>query len=427
MALAAAGVVLEATLRSSQLDAVDASLGTRAGDIEALLEGNALPSDLDVGRDDVVQVVDADGNIIAAGQNAADEPIFAEPPSAESFTARVQQLGRESYRFRIETDRRTGSTIIVGTELDQVNAVGNDTRNAFLLAFVMLTVFVGVVVWIVIGRALHPVEAMRAEAADIGGNELHRRIPTPETDDEIGHLATTMNDMLDRIEASNRAQARFVSDASHELRTPIAIIRHQLEIALREESPDVLRAVAADVAEENLRMQRLVDDLLLLARHDRPHDNPGQQQNSNPLVDLDDIVLDQAQRNPATATIDTSHVSAGQVRCNPDHLVQVVRNLLDNALRHATSSVAVIVGEQDGVVVLHVDDDGDGIAPGDRQRIFERFGRTDEARARHHGGTGLGLAIAADLVSRYNGSISVDTSPTLGGARFTVTLPSARH
>lgn len=424
LALTAAGVALDAALRSSQLDAIDAALDTRAGDIETLLEGNALPSNLDVGRDDIVQVIDTDGNIVAASPNAIGQPLFLEQPDADSFTAHVEPLGSKEYRFHIETDRGTGSTIIVGTELDQVDAVGDDARNAFLLALPLLTLFVGAVVWVVIGRALHPVEAMRAEAADIGGNELHRRVPSPGTDDEIGNLATTMNEMLHRIEASSNAQARFVSDASHELRTPIAIIRHQLEIALREENPDVLRAVAADVSEENLRMQRLVDDLLLLARHDRPDDHP---HDTSPLVDLDVIVLEQAQRNSATTKIDTCRVSAGQVRCNPDHLVQIVRNLLDNALRHTASTVALTVREQGPIVVLHVDDDGTGIAPSDRQRIFERFARTDDARTRHHGGTGLGLAIAADLIGRYDGKITVEDSPILGGARFTVTLPNARQ
>ena len=114
------------------------------------------------------------------------------------------------------------------------------------------------------------------------------------------------------------------------------------------------------------------------------------------------------------------------MRCNPDHLVQVVRNLLDNALRHAAGTVAISVQEQGPVVVLHVDDDGDGIAPEDRQRIFERFARTDDARARHLGGTGLGLAIVADLIGRYDGEITAEDSPILGGARFTVTLPNAR-
>jgi signal transduction histidine kinase len=424
VALAAVGIALEAVLRASQLDAIDASLDTRAGDIESLLEGDALPFSLDVGRDDIVQVIDANGNIVAASPNATDQLLFADLPDEETFTASIERLRSDDYRFHVETDRRSGSTIIVGTELDQVDAVGSDTRTAFLLALPLLTAFVGAVVWVVIGRALRPVEAMRSEAADIGGEELHRRVPSPETDDEIGHLATTMNEMLDRIEASSLAQARFVSDASHELRTPIAVIRHQLEIGLREDHPDVLRAVAADVAEENLRMQRLVDDLLLLARNDG---SDNESHGTNPLVDLDDIVLELAQRSSAATTIDTSRVSAGQVRCNPDHLVQVVRNLLDNALRHAEGQVAVTVEDRGPSVVLHVDDDGAGVEPADRERIFDRFARTDDARTRHLGGTGLGLAIASDLIHRYRGTIVVGDSAALGGARFTVTLPNARN
>lgn len=422
LALAAAGVAIDAALRSSQLQAVDASLETRAGDIESLLEGSALPSDLDVGTGDVIQVIDAEGNIVAASRNATSEPLFAQP-EVGVFTVRIEQLDSEDYRFFIENDRRSGSTIIVGRALDQVDAVGADTRNAFLLALVLLTFFVGCVVWVVIGRALQPVEEMRAEAADIGGSELHRRVPSPGTDDEIGQLASTMNEMLDRIEASSEAQARFVSDASHELRSPISVIRHQLEIALREGSPEALQLAASEVLEENLRMQRLVDDLLLLAQEDSAYNH---QQVVSPLVDLDDIVLEEARLSRPTAKIDTSQVSAGQVRCNPDHLVQVVRNLLDNALRHAKSAVALTVEGQGPFVILHVDDNGSGVDPSDRKRVFERFARTDGARARHGGGTGLGLAIASDLVHRYGGDIAVSESPTLGGARFTVTLPNAR-
>ena len=423
VALATVGLALNAALRSSQVDAVDAALGTRASDIESLLESNALPSNLDVGRNDIVQVIDTNNNIVAASPNARDQLLFLKQPDAESFTTRIKALESKEYRFHIETDRRSGSIIIVGTELDQIDAVNDEIQHAFLLTLPLLTIFVAGIVWIVIGRALHPVEAMRAEAADIGGSELHRRVPSPGTGDEIGNLAITLNDMLDRIEAANQAQAQFVSDASHELRTPIAIIRHQLEIALREKNPDVLRAVVVDISEENLRMQRLVDDLLLLARHDTP-DN--RQHMTSQLVDLDDIVLEQAQHATETTEIDTRRVSAGQVRCNPDHLIQIVRNLLDNALRHAATCVALTVEEQGAVVALHVDDDGKGIAPADRERIFDRFARTDEARARHLGGTGRGLAIVADLVSRHGGEITVKDSPVLGGARFTVTLPNAR-
>lgn len=234
-----------------------------------------------------------------------------------------------------------------------------------------------------------------------------------------------MNAMLDRLEVSSTAQAQFVSDASHELRTPIAVIRHELEVGLRADDDSTLREIAVEVLLEDLRMQRLVDDLLLLARRDG---RAGQAHRAvRSLIDLDDIAGQEARRVATDKTVVTSGISAGQVRGDPDHLTRVVRNLLDNALRHATSQVAVAVtSTDDGRVLLTIDDDGAGVAAGDRERIFERFGRLDEARARDDGGSGLGLAIVAGIVADHGGTVSVETSPTLGGARFTVGLTDAR-
>lgn len=198
-----------------------------------------------------------------------------------------------------------------------------------------------------------------------------------------------------------------------------------------EEALDVARAapspnwdgVAASVLEENDRMQRLVDDLLVIARVD----GGVERRDSWTLVDLDDVVLDEAKRLPATTRIDLSEVSAGQVRGDTEQLRRVVRNLLDNALRHAESAVAVEVRSSDGLVEMSVDDDGPGIAPDDRERVFERFVRLDDARSRRDGGFGLGLPIVLDLARRHDGAVGVSTSERLGGARVTVTLPDARR
>jgi signal transduction histidine kinase len=295
--------------------------------------------------------------------------------------------------------------------------------GALIIGLPLLVLLMGGMIWSVIGRALRPVEAIRTEVADIGGGDLHRRVPEPATHDEIGRLAVTMNAMLDRLEASNVAQARFVSDASHELRTPIAVIRHELEVALRSDDDTLLREVAGEVLDEDLRMQRLVDDLLFLARREGRSGAAAERRRA--LVDLDDVALTEAHRVHTTHTIDTSHISAGQVRGDADQLGRVVRNLLDNALRHARSRVQVSVSSEHGEVVLHVDDDGDGVAEHDRERIFERFGRADESRARDVGGSGLGLAIVAGLVEEHGATVDVGASP-LGGARFTVTLTDAR-
>lgn len=232
-----------------------------------------------------------------------------------------------------------------------------------------------------------------------------------------------MNDMLGRLEAGARSQREFVSAASHELRTPIAVIRHVLDVARRAPAPD-WDDVAENVLEEDLRMQRLVDDLLVIARTDSAARGARE---SWSLVDLDDLVFDEVQRVPAGKSVDLSRVSAGQVFGDEDELRRIVRNLLDNALRHAADSVAVEVTGADDQVVLAVEDDGPGIEPEDRDRIFERFVRLDDARSRRDGGFGLGLAIVSELVREHEGTIDASASQRLGGARLAVSLPDARQ
>lgn len=197
---------------------------------------------------------------------------------------------------------------------------------------------------------------------------------------------------------------------------------------MRGDDDAFLRQTAADVLDEDLRMQRLVEDLLLLARRDgRNGPVPTADHSLVDLVDLDDIALSEAGRVRTTKTVTTSNISAGQVRGSHDQLTRIVRNLLDNALRHAVDTVAISVTiTDDGLVQLTIEDDGDGVAHEDREKIFARFGRADEARTRDDGGSGLGLAIVAGLVSDHDGIIAVDTSATLGGARFTATLTDAR-
>jgi signal transduction histidine kinase len=228
--------------------------------------------------------------------------------------------------------------------------------------------------------------------------------------------------MLDRLEDAHQRQARFVSDASHELRTPIAVIRHELEVALATDDDDHWRDTARDVLDEDLRMQRLVEDLLFIARHEHA---PTNAVGSTELIDLDDLVVAEARRQ-RKISVDLSGVSAGQVRGNPDQLARVISNLLDNAVRHASSQVAAHVTTDNGRVTVEIDDDGPGIPEAQREAVFERFTRTDESRTRDDGGTGLGLAIARDIVTAHHGTISAQHSPWLGGARFTITLPDAR-
>jgi signal transduction histidine kinase len=225
--------------------------------------------------------------------------------------------------------------------------------------------------------------------------------------------------MLARLEDATDRQHRFVADASHELRSPLTGMRTQLEVDLEHPELADWQATEQDVLTDTIRMQRLVDDLLAIAiadasSLDAAHREP---------VDLDEIVLAEARRLHTThtaLTIDTHGVSGAQVEGNPDQLLRVVRNLLDNAGHHARSRVVVSLSESNTDVTLRVVDDGPGIPDADRERVFERFARLDDARGRDGGGAGLGLAIVHDVVVAHGGSVEVENAP---GAAFTVVLP----
>jgi signal transduction histidine kinase len=282
----------------------------------------------------------------------------------------------------------------------------------------MLVVVVGTAVWILTGRALRPVERIRKEVEAIRAQDLHRRVPEPTTGDEIERLARTMNAMLARLEAANESQRRFVADASHELRSPLASIRAQLEVSLAYPDRGDRTAIDQEMLTDTIRLQRLVDDLLVLSRADTTNGSATR----HVPVDLDDIVLREARRLRATTShrVDTTGVSGAQVVGDPDQLARVVRNLLDNAARHATSSIWVTLTEMDPGTRMTVTDDGPGIPPGQEKEIFRRFTRLDDARVRDHGGSGLGLAITHAIVEAHGGTISVENAP---GASFCVTLP----
>jgi signal transduction histidine kinase len=228
-----------------------------------------------------------------------------------------------------------------------------------------------------------------------------------------------MNQMLGRLEKAQASQRRFVSDASHELRSPVTSIRQHAEVALAHPGSTSVQALAQTVLAENLRVQRLVDDLLLLAKVDEYILQLRRQP-----IDLDDLVFDEAGRLRATGSlrIDTTRVSAGRVAGDLSGLRRVLRNLSDNAAGHARTRVEFALSERDDAVVFTIDDDGPGIPENERQRVFERFVRLDDARARHDGGTGLGLAIVAELVSAHGGTVTI-TDSGLGGARVEVILP----
>jgi signal transduction histidine kinase len=303
---------------------------------------------------------------------------------------------------------------VVFPSLSQVRASVRGFGSVVAFAVPGLVLMLAVLVWVIVGRVLRPVEAIRSRVAEIGGSELDRRVPEPGTDDEIGHLAETMNSMLDRLERSAQRQQRFVSDASHELRSPLASIRTQLEVALAHPDSSEWTGVAEGVLAESLRMERLADDLLLLARADESGIHRGVD-----AVDVDDLVASEAER---LAAVVVGTAAAGTIAGDEHDLRRVVRNLLDNAVRHAATRVTIDAVRQDDTVVITVDDDGSGVPEEQRAEVFQRFARLEEARDRDAGGAGLGLAVVQGVVVAYGGAVTISEAPA-GGARFVVTIP----
>lgn len=294
------------------------------------------------------------------------------------------------------------------------------TTGLLLLAVPLVVLATGMVSWWVAGRALQPVDEMIDQVSQISSSTLDERVPLPPAHDELRALATTMNAMLERLEAASRSQERFVSDASHELRSPLAALSGALEIARTEDRPETWRELSPLMASEAARMTQLVGALLTLSRSDaaavavQPVD-----------VDLDDLAGAEVARLRATGKVEVSaRIQAVRVPADPMMLQQVLRNLCDNALRHARRTVEVTVATRGGDAVLQVADDGNGIAPADRGRVFDRFVRLEESRARDAGGSGLGLAIVAQVVAAHGGVVHVVDTP-LGGACFEVLLPLA--
>ncbi len=283
----------------------------------------------------------------------------------------------------------------------------------------LLIGLVGFTTWRVVGGALGPVDAIRTEVASLTAANLTKRVPVPTSGDEIEQLATTMNDMLDRLDASQRQQRQFVSDASHELRSPLAAIRQHAEVARTHPDRITPKDLAETVLAEEAHLERLVDDLLLLARSDEG--GLGLRMNT---VDLDDLALQEASRATRTRiSIDTSTVHATRITGDEATLRRAIRNLLDNASRHAASRVKITTRNQDDHALIAVHDDGPGIPTEDRDHAFHRFTRLDHARSHTDGGAGLGLAIVAAVVFAHHGQVTIEDSP-LGGAAVTVRLPA---
>jgi signal transduction histidine kinase len=428
--------VAGAWLVDSVSDAMTSRLRSNASDqvaaVRTALESGRPPQDLDLAAlvpGGFVQIVDSHGRIANATPgiggypplyiNAQGDVVSIDPEQASGLLSGRLAVTRQSV-----TSPYGRYSILAASPLDPVRRSVDATEDGLKVAFPLLVGAVGLLAWILAGRALRPVESIRAQVEAISGSTLDRRVPVPRSSDEVARLATTMNAMLDRLEDASNRQQRFVADASHELRSPVAAIRTELEVAQLTAKPEDWQAVAERLLGEEARLEAVIADLLLLASLDEEHGG------ERVSIDLTELAEEEARRRVPDREgvgIDVETGAPALVDGNRTQLRRAITNLLDNAGRHARTTVRIAVHQRDGRVRLLVDDDGPGIPEEDRERVFERFTRLDAHRARDGatGGAGLGLSLVRRIAQLHGGTASVDDAP-LGGARLVVDLPEHR-
>lgn len=428
--LGVTGMVLAGVLYRSMLSEVDNAAAARVARAAAVIAARG-PSALDdelLGTDTrilAVQVIDAGGTVLRRSPGSPATPLI--PVGEIGGGPRIGMPEHDSpfgeIRFSAQTvlgPDDAAYTVVVGEGSPLVLSTVGTVVTALAVAAPVVIAVSAAATYLLVRRSMRSVDDIRSRVAAITTSDLTGRVPVPDSRDEIAALAVTMNEMLARVEAGHAAQQRFVGDASHELRSPLATIISALEVA--QAHPDLLNT---DLAEHTLmpeaqRMRSLIDDLLLLARADERgwnirHDD----------VDLDDLAAGETERLRRESTLEvTATLQPARVSGDPGALARVLRNLLDNAARHASSVVEVDLRRSGADVVLTIGDDGPGIPVPDRHRVFDRFVRLDEGRSRGAGGTGLGLAIVSEIVAAHLGRVRIEDRPG-GGTRAVVQLSAA--
>jgi signal transduction histidine kinase len=428
LGMVAAAVLLVWRVHSASVNGVDGQLAQRVRDVAAEVAQGQTGVVRASGADSaiLVQVVSVDGQLVANSANIEGEPALFSFPAVGGVvtTHQVDTSGAGSEQGTFLVAAMTApspagpTTVYAARSTSDINQSTTEIVAALLSGVPVLVALLGAVGWVLVGRALRPVEVMRRQVSAIPGATVHERITVGAADDELQRLAGTFNDLLDRIQATTEQQRRFLADAAHELRNPVAALRTRLDVRTSHPELPLSAADRADLADDVGRLASLVDALLSLARldaHSALRRRP---------VDLDDLVFDHAHRLGRTAgvTLDVAGVSGAQVVGDPAALDRVVGNLLDNAVRHAATTVWVSLDADTAGTTLVVADDGAGIPEADRQRVFDRFTRLDDPRSRDRGGAGLGLSIVREVVQAHGGTVTIaENAP---GAVFVVVLPA---
>ncbi len=430
VALVAGAMLLRGTLQASLTRGVDGSARQGGQEVAALINGNRLPDPVVVAGTLTVQVLGPGGRIVDASPDA-DRLVPLLPPAQAAAAVRTGRAvlldGRPfgiPYLMRVVAVPADGHEIVLSAAAyTQVNDSMMALRRALIVGTPLLLLLLAGATWLVVGSTLRPIAALRRGAQMVTATGKARELPVPEARDEVRTLAITLNDMLARLDAAQRRQRSLVSDTAHELRSPIASIRAQLEVALDHPEQQDWNQTGRDILADTLRLSRLAEDLLVLARLDEHQARPG----AGKPVDLAALVTEEAERSsgarvPVTAKTTGPCVVTGEV----EGLRRMLRNLIDNALRYAKSGVEVTARREAGEAVLTVSDDGPGIPPADCERAFDRFVRLDDARSRdgtETGGAGLGLAIVLAIARTHGGSARLEGAAP--GLRAVVRFPAA--
>jgi signal transduction histidine kinase len=405
-ALVLGGVILYVVLASALSRTVQAEATASAREVALLVDSGRTPDPVPASG---AQVVSADNRVLTGSLTADRLTALVTPEekaralAGDLVIVAGNRSGMSGGLQVSAVEAGPGSdrvTVVAALPTADLESATSTLRTLLLIVFPLLLLVCAVIAWRVIGAALAPVEELRSGASRIDGSSADERLPVPPSHDEIAALATTLNEMLDRVAAARRTQRAFVADAAHELRSPLATMRTQLEVAERLREGGRL---PEDLRPEVARLSALVEDLLLLARAD---DDRSVGRVAGP-VELGRLVEDVVGRYATARVPVRCSVPAGEggtVEASYDDLYRALTNLVDNAVRHATTGVEVAISASR----VTVTDDGHGIPEEDRERVFDRFTRLDEARDRDSGGTGLGLAIARELLRRNGFRVSLE-------------------
>ena len=426
------GAFLLLVLQSSLTAAAWSTLSVRANDAARLLEEERIAETQSTLAEDrrsteQVQIIDETNRVVAwTSRRLRTDPISTLRP-APGKTAKEELRGVPALSGddEILVSARGVEVhgkpyvVLVAAPLEVQTETLRTVGLLLLAAAPLLVALVAVAVWVLVGQSLRTVEGVRRQVAEIDGRRLHERVEVPPTGDEVAALASTMNQMLDKLEHSDNTHRAFFSDASHELRSPLSTLVTTAEVASLDESGKTWLDMQQTVISESSRMQSLVEDLLTLAKVDAH-----QLQLNVQDVDLEDVLDSEIKRLRTVSNLEvTSELQPVRVRGDERRLAQVFRNLLDNAARHAKSRIVVGMERSPGEVVVWVDNDGEIIGPEDRNRVFERFARLDASRSTDGGGSGLGLAISREIMGAHGGTVVATESD--GWCRFQVSLPTA--